>query len=107
MRAALARKWEAEGKLRSVAYSEHFSWPDAPRPVDPAIMRSRVEARLAGIGSANSWVAAQHRLYLELKPREPELADLADAALAEARSLARPRTHRYALAPVIPPSPAP
>ncbi|MEO0055786.1 MAG: hypothetical protein RLZZ50_1733, partial [Verrucomicrobiota bacterium] len=106
-RAALARKWEAEGGLRSIAYSEHFAWPDAPRPLDLAAMRARVEARIAATGSSNSWVAAQHRACLELKPREPELAAQAESALAEARAIARPRPHRSALAPARASAPRP
>jgi lysophospholipase L1-like esterase len=97
VRATLARKWDATAKLRTLAYGEHTSWPDAPRPLDPAAMSAKIQSRLNASGTANSWVTAQLKLYLDYKPRQSEFAALAAAALAEARSLAIPRPHRYTL----------
>lgn len=97
VRAALARKWDAAAKLRTLAYSEHFAWPDAPRPFDPAAMSAKVQSRMTKSASGNPWVFAQHQLYFDLKPRESEFPAQAAAALADARILAAPRPHRFTL----------
>lgn len=96
VRAALARKWDATAKLRTIAYCEHTSWPDAPRPLDPTAMTARIQSRLTRSGTTNPWITAQLKLYSDLNPRESEFPAQAAAALAEARSLAVPRSHRFA-----------
>ena len=107
VRAALDRKWDAVAKQRVIAYCESYAWPDAPRPFAAATMDAKVKARLAKVGKSNPWVADQHQLYFELKPREAELPGLSAAALAEARKLARPRPHRFTLTAVVAPAPNP
>lgn len=97
VRAAMDRKWDAVAKQRIIAYIESYAWPDAPRPFVAAAMTEKVKARLAKVGKSNPWVADQHQLYFDLKPREAELPALAATALAEARKLAKPLAHRFTL----------
>jgi hypothetical protein len=97
VRAALDRKWDAVAKQRIIAYIESYAWPDAPRPFVAAAMTEKVKARLAKVGKSNAWVADQHQLYFDLKPREAEFPALAVTALAEARRLAKPLAHRFTL----------
>lgn len=106
VRAALGRKWDAVAKLRNIAYCEYSSWPEAPRPFASDAMAAKVKARLAKVGPSNAWVADQHKLYFELKPREAEFPALAAAALADARNLARPRPHRFTLTAIVAPAPS-
>ena len=97
VRTALDRKWDAVAKQRIIAYIESYAWPDAPRPFVAAAMNEKVKARLAKVGKSNPWVADQHQLYFDLKPREAELPAIAATALAEARRLAKPLAHRFTL----------
>lgn len=103
VRAALARKWDATAKLRTIAYCEHTSWPEAKRPLDPAAMSARVQTRLTQSGTSNPWITAQLKLYLDLKPRESDFPAQAASAFEDARSLAIPRPHRFTLTSVTPP----
>lgn len=106
VRAAMDRKWDAVAKQRIIAYIESYAWPDAPRPFVAATMTEKAKARLAKVGKSNPWVADQHQLYFDLKPREAKLPALAATALAEARKLAKPLAHRFSLTVVLPaPSP--
>nr|MCU0792913.1 GDSL-type esterase/lipase family protein [Opitutaceae bacterium] len=97
VREALAEKWEAESRLRTLAYARHGAWPDAPRPFDPAQMQARVDARRASVGRTNAWIDAQLALHAELQPREDELAAHVASAAERASALARPQPHRYKL----------
>ena len=95
--AALRQKWEATAKLRTIAYVEHGAWPDAKRPVDVAQMTAKVKERLAKVGTRNSWIVAQHKLFFELKPHESELRAEVATAVAEARRISQPKPHRFEL----------
>jgi lysophospholipase L1-like esterase len=94
---ALRRKWEAVGKLRTIAYVEHTSWPDAEHPVDVAQLTAKAQERLSKVGRGNDWIVAQHRQYSENKPRESEWRAEVNAAVAEARRISQPKPHRFEL----------
>ena len=95
---ALKKKWDATAELRTLAYVEHGTWPDATRPVDAALMSEKVAARLAAAGpKSNSWITAQLKKYLDVKPREAALRAEAQSAVELARRLGAPRPHHYTL----------
>ena len=94
---ALRKKWDATAQLRTLAYGEHFAWPDATHPVDAAQMPAKLEARLARVGTSNPWIVAQAKQYLEVKPREADLRTEAQLAAEHARRLSQPRPHHFSL----------
>jgi len=100
--AVLHKKWETAGRLRNLAYCEHYAWPDAPRPVDLSQMPARLDERLARIGGANPSVAESHRQYLRDKPREAELRRELDEAMGAARLAAQPQSREFRLVRVRP-----
>jgi lysophospholipase L1-like esterase len=100
VRTAFARKWEAADQLRTIAYSEHGAFPDAPRPLDTGRMMSKVDQRLARAGTNNPWIVARLRQYADAKRSEAALRRETATAAAAARELATPRAHEFALFPL-------
>ena len=104
--AALGKKWEASGKIRTIAYVEFSSWPDAPRPVDPVLLQPKMEAQLASVKgkSYEPYIRDQQKKYAELKAHEAEFPVQVEAAVAAARQAAVPKPHRFTLTRVAPTS---
>jgi len=94
--AALQKKWDAVANLRNLAVCEHTAWPDAHRPIDPAQMAAKLDARLDR-AKQNPAIKEAHRQYLEMKPREGALQQEAEAAMQAARKVARPMPHEFTL----------
>ena len=97
--AALRQKWDAVAKLRTIAYVEHGAWPDAKHPVAFAQMPAKLDARLAKVGTNNTWVVLQYKQYLEVKPREAQWRTEAGTFGDIARRIAQTRPHQFEIKP--------
>ena len=95
--AALQKKWDIVARLRNLAYCEHCSWPDAPRPLDFSQMPAKLAAREARVGGKNTSVIKSHKEYLEDKPKEAELYREMGEAMQAARLAAQPKSHEFSL----------
>jgi lysophospholipase L1-like esterase len=95
--AALQKKWDIVARLRNLAYCEHCSWPDAPRPLDFSQMPAKLAAREARVGDQNTSVIKSHKEYLEDKPQEAELYREMEKAVQASRLAAQPKSHEFIL----------
>ncbi|MEI6644554.1 MAG: SGNH/GDSL hydrolase family protein [bacterium] len=98
VKAAFAKKWQAESKLRSIAFIEHNAWPDAKRPLDAARASAELDLALPKIAGTNSsWAAMLRKNYLQSKSHEADLRrEMLDAVNA-ARLAAQPKPHTFTL----------
>ena len=106
VQAALGKKWSTVDKIRTIAYVEFSAWPDAPRPVDVALLKPKLEVQLAA-ATGKSWqpyIRDQQKKYLELKPNETEFPARAEAAVATARRAAIPKPHQFLMQRVVTPA---
>ena len=106
VQAALGEKWSTVDKIRTIAYVEFSSWPDAPRPVDVALLKPKLDVQLAA-ANGKSWqpyIRGQQKKYLELKPHEAEFPAQVEAAVANARRVAIPKPHQFLLQRVVTPA---
>ena len=95
--AALKKKWGIADKLRDIAYLEK-NW-DGPRPVTLEQMRPKLEeivAKAKGKPSEDDRVRERNN-YLQAKPHEIQYQGQVEVALAQVRSLAKPKPHRFVL----------
>jgi hypothetical protein len=95
--AALQKKWDIAARLRNLAYCEHCSWSDAPRPLDFSRMPAKLADREARVGDKNTSVIKSHKEYLEDKPQEAELYREMGEAVQAARLAAQPKSHNFTL----------
>jgi fructan beta-fructosidase len=97
--AALSEKWAAVDKLRTLAYVEFSAWPDAPRPVDVALLQPKLEAQLAAVHgkSYEPYIRNKQKAYFELKPHEADFPAEAEAAVNAARRAAVTEPHQFSL----------
>ena len=95
--AALQKKWDIAARLRNLAYCEHCSWPDAPRPLDFSQMPAKLADREARVGDKNTSVIKSHKEYLQDKPQEAELYREMEEAVQSARLAAQPKSHNFTL----------
>jgi len=106
VQAALGKKWSTVDKIRTIAYVEFSSWPDAPRPVDVALLKPKLDVQLAA-ANGKSWqpyIRDQQKKYFELKPHEAEFPAQVEAAVANARRVAIPKPHQFLLQRVVTPA---
>lgn len=94
--AALGKKWDVVARLRNIAVCEHAAWPDAARPIDPAEMQAKLDARAKRAGN-NPSVNEAHSQYLVDKPREADFRAEAAQAAETARLLAQPKPHTFTI----------
>jgi lysophospholipase L1-like esterase len=94
---SLQKKWDVAARLRNLAYCEHCSWPDAPRPLDFSQMPAKLAARAARVGDKNTSVIKSHKEYLQDKPKEAELYREMEEAMQAARLAAQPKSHEFSL----------
>ena len=99
--AALQKKWDIAARLRNLAYCEHCSWPDAPRPLDFSRMPAKLADREARVGDKNTSVIKSHKEYLEDKPQEAALYREMGEAVQAARLAAQPKSHNFTLRRVL------
>jgi hypothetical protein len=93
---ALGKKWDVVARLRNIAVCEHAAWPDAARPIDPAEMQAKLDARAKRAGN-NPSVNEAHSQYLVDKPREADFRAEAAQAAETARLLAQPKPHTFTI----------
>ena len=107
VQAALGKKWGTADKIRTLAYVEFSSFPDAPRPVDMTQMQSKMEAQLVAVRgkSYEPYIRDQQKKYSELKPHEAEFPEQAEAAVADARQTAIIKPHQFSLNRAATPAP--
>jgi len=99
VQAALRKKWAAVDKIRTLAYVEFSAWPDAPRPVDVALLQPKLEAQLATVRgkSYEPYIRNKQNAYFALKPHEAEFPAEAEAAVNAARQAAVTQPHHFSL----------
>ena len=99
VQAALGKKWDAVDKIRTLAYVEFSALPDAPRPVDVALLKPKMDAQLAAVAgkSYEPYIRNQQKKYFELKPHETEFPAQVETAVEAARLAAIIKPHQFAL----------
>ena len=104
VQAALSKKWATVDKIRTLAYVEFSAWPDAPRPVDVALLQPKLEAQLAAVRgkSYEPYIRNKQKAYFELKPHEVDFPAEAEAAVNAARQAAVTKPHQFTLNRVAP-----
>jgi hypothetical protein len=104
VQAALSKKWAAVDKIRTLAYVEFSAWPDAPRPVDVALLQPKLEAQLAAAHgkSYEPYIRNKQKAYFDLKPHEADFPAEAEAAVRVARRAAITKPHQFTLNRVAP-----
>ena len=96
---ALGRKWDAVDKIRTINYVEFSSWPEAPRPVDPLLLKPKLEAQLAAAAgkSYQPYIRDQQKKYAEFKALEAEFPGQVEDAVIAARRAAVTKPHQFTL----------
>lgn len=96
---ALGRKWDAVDKIRTIYFVEFSAWPDAPRPVDPVLLKPKLEAQLAAAAgkSYEPYIRDKQKNYAELKAHEAEFPGQVEDAITAARQVAVTKPHHFTL----------
>ena len=96
---AMDQKWNEAAKIRTIAYVEFSAAPDATRPIDPELLKSKMEAQLAAAQgkSYEPYIRDQQNKYLTFKANEAEYPAKMESALAAARAAAIPKPHQFSL----------
>jgi lysophospholipase L1-like esterase len=108
VRKILGAKWDAEDKLRTIAFVELHVLPTASRPLDAqqyeTINRSITEELLKPSPSdgAGRYTYAMFQKYAEVKPKEKDSRLAIVDSLSEARVAAKPLTHNFVITKVGP-----
>lgn len=96
VQAAFARKWQAESRLRSIAFLEHNVWPEENRPLPIAEVFAGLDQGLIKIAGKNTtWAGMMRKNYTDNKPRQIELQREAEEAAQAARMVAQPKSHEF------------
>ena len=99
VRAALAKKWSAVSKLRTISLIEHGAWQGAPHPVTLEQMQPKLDQQAVHV-KGKPWagyILGEQKKYRELKASEAAFPREVEAAVGDARAAAQPKPHRFSL----------
>jgi hypothetical protein len=97
--AAISKKWDAAGKIRTIVFNENYALPDAPRPLTNGVAAISLayEEKLAASKSTNSYFSKIHEHYADDKSHEEEILSLMAESLSAARKSSLPRMHEFSV----------